>query len=96
MPWEPLPRRIAAAVFPNPWGPGAPAPQLVLELPERRYVQIRLVDALGRAVATLADELLQPGSHRFALSPAGLGSGAYFAYITAEREGMVVPVLVLH
>ena len=96
VPWEPLPRRIAAAVFPNPWGPGAPAPQLVLELPERRYVQIRLVDALGRAVATLADELLQPGSHRFALSPAGLGSGAYFAYITAEREGMVVPVLVLH
>lgn len=95
VPWEPFPRQMAAGVFPHPWMPGAPAPELILRLPEQRYVRIRLIDELGREVALVAEGLMQPGQHSLRLSPAALGSGAYFLYVTAEREGIIVPLLVV-
>ncbi|GBD07225.1 Thermophilic serine proteinase [bacterium HR21] len=95
VPWEPLPNQMAAGVYPNPWVPGAPVPQLVVKLPEQRYVRIRLVDALGRELAPVSEGLMQPGEHVLRLPSALLGSGVYFLYITAEREGMAVPLLIV-
>ncbi|MCS7177175.1 MAG: S8 family serine peptidase [Candidatus Kapabacteria bacterium] len=94
VPWTPLPSRISAWLFPNPWQPGMPVPTLVLSLPERRYVRIRLVDPLGRFVAELAEGLYQPGTHRFVIPPAELSSGPYFLYTMAGAEGMVVPLVI--
>lgn len=96
VPWLPLPQQFAAGVYPNPWSQGLSTPKLLVKLPERRYVRIRLHDALGRQVALLADGLMQPGVHTFSFAPEGLSSGMYFFYLTADREGMVVPFAVTH
>ncbi len=95
VPWNPLPGQLAAGIYPSPWTLGQEPPVMLLRLPERRYVRIRLVDALGRHVATIGEGLYQPGTHRFVVTPASLSSGAYFLYVTAEREGMVVPFAVV-
>jgi hypothetical protein len=95
VPWTPLPQRLTARLFPNPWTRGEPDPVLVLNLPERRYLRLQLVDALGGRVAQLAEGLMQPGTYAFRISPASLGSQTYFLYLTADREGMVVPLVIL-
>ncbi|MDW7997752.1 MAG: T9SS type A sorting domain-containing protein [Bacteroidota bacterium] len=96
VPWSPLPKQLAAAVYPNPWYRGLTHPSLVVKLPERRYLRIRLVDALGREVALLAQGLYQPGTHTIVLEPAVMSSGIYFLYIVVEREGIVVPLVIAH
>ncbi len=95
VPWRPLPQSMAAGIYPNPWTPGQALPTLVIQLPERRYLRVRLVDGLGRFVGTLTEGPYQPGTYAIAVDPASLSSGSYFLYLTAGSEGMVIPVSIL-
>lgn len=60
--------------FPNPLHGSA---TLLLSVPHREHVDLRVYDVKGRLVATLADRELEPGTHRFGFDARGLASGVY-------------------
>jgi hypothetical protein len=93
--WRFLPQRLQATIRPSVWTPGNPLPRLRVELPEQRYLRVLLVDALGRRVDELFAGRGEPGALEQTLPVSALGSGVYFIYLLAGREGMVVPLQVV-
>jgi len=61
--------------FPNPFNPST---TLEFAVPTSRLVLIKVYDVLGREIATLVNEVLQPGIHRARWNAAGFPSGVYF------------------
>lgn len=67
--------------YPNPFNPTTTIP---FALPERSSVTLKLFDLLGREVAKLVDEELQPGEYRLQFEANSLPSGVYFYRIVAQ------------
>ncbi len=63
-----------AGIFPNPFNPTV---QVVLAVPTAAVVHAEVYDILGRQVAVLNNNALQPGYHRFSWRATG-PSGIYF------------------
>jgi hypothetical protein len=74
--------------YPNPFNPTTvvrfqvPARSGV-EWPVVVRVRLTVCDVLGREVAVLTNEVLQPGSHEVTWNAAGFAGGVYFARMTA-------------
>ena len=66
--------------YPNPFNPST---MVSFDLPARAPVTLVVRDALGRAVATLADDVLDAGRHSRSFSGSGLPSGTYFMTLHA-------------
>ncbi|MGE3799533.1 MAG: T9SS type A sorting domain-containing protein [Candidatus Kapaibacterium sp.] len=78
-------------VYPNP---ARELSMILLQLPERSDVRVRLVDAKGSILQTLVEGELGVGEHHIKLETGDLSSGLYF--ITLERRGEkeVFPVVI--
>ncbi|MBM4118225.1 T9SS type A sorting domain-containing protein [bacterium] len=63
-------------VWPNPFNP---AVTLSVELPAAGPLALRIFDALGKPVATLAEGVQPAGRREFVWRPEGLASGVYLA-----------------
>ena len=63
------------ANFPNPFNPATTIPFAV---PVTGHVTLDVVDELGRSVATLVSEALQPGTYRARWDARGVASGVYY------------------
>lgn len=63
---------------PNPFNP---VTTMEFTLIERGMTSLRVFDALGREIATLANEWLEPGTHLRVFDGAGLPSGLYIAVL---------------
>lgn len=63
---------------PNPFNPTT---DIEFVLIERGHTTLRVYDALGRSVATLADEWFEPGTHVRSFVGNGLPSGLYIAVL---------------
>jgi hypothetical protein len=71
--------------FPNPFNPST---TLRFSIAETRFVELRVVDVLGRVVATLVHERMQPGTYAIDWNAAALPSGMYVAEFRAwNAEG---------
>lgn len=70
------------AGYPNPVASGADA-MIPFELAASGSVRVAVYDALGRAVATLADGFLEAGAHTVQFRTAGLPPGAYQCVLTS-------------
>jgi photosystem II stability/assembly factor-like uncharacterized protein len=70
--------------YPNPFNPKTnikfqiPSTRLGFGISDVGLVSLRVYDMLGREVATLVNENLQPGSYEVTFDARGLASGAYF------------------
>jgi hypothetical protein len=64
-------------------------------LPDARRVQVRVFDAAGRLVDTLADADFDAGDHALAWSAENRASGAYFFRVTAGADVETGRILVL-
>lgn len=53
-------------------------------LPKRTKVTLKLYDLLGRQVATLVDDEMEPGEYQVPFEATGLPSGVYLYRIKAE------------
>lgn len=62
--------------YPNPFNPTT---VVTYELPSSGYVTLKILDILGRAVATLADGRENAGTHKFVFDGSKFASGIYFA-----------------
>ena len=67
--------------FPNPFNPST---VIRYHLPDESLVSLRVFDLLGREIATLVDGVVSAGSHSVTWNAASLGSGVYFARLTAR------------
>lgn len=67
--------------YPNPFNPST---TIEFALPEQASVRLQVFDLLGREVAILVDEDLQPAAYKVVLDATGLSSGVYFYRIQAE------------
>jgi len=56
---------------------------LSFEIPHSSFVVLRVYDLLGREVATLVNEMKQPGTYSVQWKPDGLASGVYLYRLQA-------------
>lgn len=66
--------------FPNPFNPTT---SFKFEVPSFEFVSLKVLDVLGREVATLVDEYRQPGVYLARWDATGFPSGVYFYRIRA-------------
>ncbi len=69
---------LRLAAWPNPFNP---AVTLAVELPAAGPLSLRVFDALGRRVATLAEGVQPAGRREFVWRPEDLPGGVYFARV---------------
>jgi hypothetical protein len=67
--------------YPNPFNPTT---NLRFTVPEARFVSLKIYDLLGKEVATLVGENLNPGSYAVRWDASGCPSGVYFYRLTAS------------
>lgn len=79
--------------YPNPFNPTTRIPYSVRALGSASsvepFVSLRVYDVLGREVATLVNEVKQPGSYEVTFDATGLASGVYFyrlSVVPAARD----------
>ncbi len=79
-----LPTELALhAAFPNPFNG---ATTLNVDVPEPTDVRVEVLDLLGRRVAMLADEPMEPGTHALRWDAAGLANGTYLVHMRAGAD----------
>ena len=61
--------------YPNPFNPST---AIEFRVPSYGFVSLKVYDVLGREVATLVDERLNPGTYTVTFDGSGLASGMYF------------------
>ncbi|MDI6767625.1 MAG: T9SS type A sorting domain-containing protein, partial [Bacteroidota bacterium] len=60
--------------YPNPFNP---ITKIRFTIHESRFTTLKVYDVLGREVATLVDEVKQPGEYKVEWNAEGLPSGVY-------------------
>ncbi|HEX7571986.1 MAG TPA: Ig-like domain-containing protein [Bacteroidota bacterium] len=70
--------------FPNPFNPST---VIMYHLPADARVTLKVFDLLGREIATLVDGSVQAGSHSVTWNAGSIGSGVYFARLSASDPG---------
>jgi hypothetical protein len=77
---------------PNPFNPST---TFAFQLTNQADVEIRVIDLLGRQVASLANSRYATGRHTVEWDASGEASGSYFVIVRASGAMMVVPVVLL-
>jgi hypothetical protein len=67
--------------FPNPFNPST---IISYRLPVKSFVSLKVYDFLGAEVASLVNEIQNPGSYSCTFVPTGLSSGVYFYKISVS------------
>ena len=68
--------------YPNPFNPST---TISFAVPERMVVRLRVHDLLGRTVATIANGMIDAGTHRIVFDATRLPSGIYLARLETIR-----------
>lgn len=78
--------------YPNPFNPST---MIGYEVPTKSLVALRIYDVLGRVVATLVDEFMQPGTYEARFDGRFLPSGVYFYRLQAGSYSATKKLLLL-
>ena len=76
--------------YPNPFNPSS---VISYQLPASGNVTLKVYDALGRNITTLADERQYAGSHTVQWDASGFASGIYFYRLALSGEGGTVSAM---
>ncbi|MEK7671647.1 MAG: T9SS type A sorting domain-containing protein, partial [Bacteroidota bacterium] len=68
--------------YPNPFNPST---LIRFSVPIGEKVSLKVFDMTGKEVATLADGILEAGSHSMKFDASRLASGTYFYRLTTAR-----------
>jgi hypothetical protein len=80
------------AIYPNPFNSQA---TLTMYLPKQERVEVVLYDVLGRAVRTVADEVMAAGERRMVVNGEGLSSGIYFVRVKVGERRAIQKIMLL-
>lgn len=78
--------------YPNPFNPTT---TITFDISEPNVVTLKVHDMLGREVATLVNEPMQPGRYKRELDAAGLASGVYLYRLEAGRAVSIRKLVVV-
>jgi hypothetical protein len=78
--------------YPNPFNPST---TIVYRVGSRALVNLEVDDLLGRAVATLVNEVKQPGTYTVQWDASGMASGVYLYHLQAGGFSDVKKLLLL-
>lgn len=78
--------------YPNPFNP---ATNIKFDIVKSGNVKVVVYDALGKAVSTLVDNSLQPGSYEVNFNASALSSGIYYYRITTKDFSSVKKMLLI-
>jgi len=78
--------------YPNPFNPST---TIKFSVPERGNTIIKVYNTVGSEVATLLNEVKQPGTYEVNFNAAGLSSGAYFYSIETDTFRKVKKMILL-
>lgn len=70
--------------YPNPFNPST---QITFDLQSGGFVQLTVLDIMGREIATLVSQRLQAGSHQVEFLSSGLSSGVYLYRLDVSESG---------
>ena len=70
--------------YPNPFNPST---QITFDLQSGGYVQLTVLDIMGREIATLLNQRLNAGSHQVKFLSSGLSSGVYLYRLDVSESG---------
>jgi len=73
--------------FPNPFNPGT---SIVFDNPKAMKLKMSIYDVLGRLVATILNDEIQPGTHSIQWNASNYSSGIYFC--VAQTEGQIYSI----
>jgi hypothetical protein len=78
-----VPRQFALEQnYPNPFNPTT---TIRYQIADARLVTLKIYDVLGREVATLVNEIKQPGYYSLQWNGSNIGSGLYFYRLEARQ-----------
>jgi len=77
--------KASLELLPNQPNPFNPETTIRFVVPEKMRVTLSVYDVAGRVVATLVDEVRDPGFHTVAWTADGMASGVYFAKLRAGK-----------
>ena len=69
--------------YPNPFNPST---TIQLTIATRQLAVVTVYDLLGREIATLLNEVKEPGTYRVPFDGRGLSGGVYFARLAAGEQ----------
>jgi hypothetical protein len=73
---------ILSQNYPNPFNPET---RITYQIPNSSHVTLKVFDLLGREVAILVNESLQPGTYQTTFDGSGLASGVYVYRLQTDR-----------
>jgi hypothetical protein len=68
--------------YPNPFNPST---TIQFAIVNRQLTIVKVYDVLGREVATLVNEVKEPGTYTVQFSGSGLANGVYFYRLSAGQ-----------
>ncbi|MDZ4711425.1 MAG: T9SS type A sorting domain-containing protein [bacterium] len=78
--------------YPNPFNP---VTRISYSIPQEGLVTLKVYDLLGKEVATLINEIIQPGNHFIDFNAANISSGVYFYRIQSGEFSDVKRMVVI-
>ncbi|MCX6601658.1 MAG: T9SS type A sorting domain-containing protein [bacterium] len=86
------PSSFILSAFPNPFNAQT---EIRFALPQAARAELALFDILGRRVATLADGAFTAGEHSVPFDGSNLGSGIYFARLSASHRQTALKLMLI-
>ena len=77
--------------YPNPFGERT---TITYTLPKSTRVELKVLDVLGKELATLVDEVQEPGTYAVPYAPENLNNGIYLFRIKTDNQGPVIKRMV--
>lgn len=87
-----IPEKFSLSNFPNPFNPST---TIILQIPQRQRVQLKIYDMLGREIATLLDEELSAGIKLVRWNTVNNPSGIYIAQARTVRGAHNLKMILL-
>ena len=78
--------------YPNPFNPTT---EISFSVPKKAFVNLKVYDSIGREIANLVENELNPGTYSINFNAAGLSSGIYYCRMTAENFTGVKKLLLM-
>jgi Secretion system C-terminal sorting domain/Photosynthesis system II assembly factor YCF48 len=78
--------------FPNPFNPMT---KIKFDVPKSSFVTLKIYDILGKEVASLVNEKLQPNSYAIDFNASGLNSGVYFCQLSVDNAPLAIKKMLL-
>jgi hypothetical protein len=78
--------------YPNPFNP---ATTISYSVPKESRVMLKVFDMLGREVATLVNEVKQPGEYRLTFDASRFASGAYVYRLSSPNQTIVRKMMLM-